>query len=993
MRTIFSRFFKPKWQHKDAEVRRQALLSLGVSDPEQRAILHTLAEHDPSPAVRLAALRRVDDPSLWRAAAARDPAAEVRESALNRYTRLFAGEGAWPLEDRMRRLAAESDRLAEHILRNGREAALRRAALDRLAREALFVERVLNDEDMELRLAALARIDDKGTLERLLKQTRTRDKRISGAIKERLAAMQAAQARPGLLRQRAVALLGRLEAAYERARSRNEWNDAVTQAQALHAEWEGLRRECEECGLMEVIAEAQPRYDQARTKLEEGYAAYASAQREAEARAALYAPLREEKAALLAAAERLLHDVRECVAPGRSAEDYAARAWAVLRNNWHELDVLPAQEEQDLQVRFAQLAAAVEAELADIAAYRTAASAMSELAEESTRLLESAVVPAAALAQLEQAWENLPRPARRAVPDPMELERNLAQLHERLAIAQAQRAEARQHLQRLVQDMDTAMAAGHTGAAEDIDRQIADALNNWPEAERPALFGDATLRKHGRLRARLRELLGWKHWGGVPAKERLIADMEALRDEIAATPAARVDWRGAAKRIRAAQQDWRKIGTSESERTLWQRFKTACDAAYAPCREHFAAEAQQRDANLTRAVHLCERLESFPLGEPHEFDLPAAENLLRESQQEWQSVAALPAAAREATWQRYRAAIERLRKAGQTARQLNRARKSALIEQVRALPPTGPDSRGGRETVKRAQAEWKTIGPGQGERELWAAFRAACDAWFTAQAAAREARDRDRDQALAARAALCERAEALAATKAQDAHAALCQLAELQAQWRDAPPLGRGEDREVRERWRKAVGQLEARVESVGHERARAAERRLADMTELCAALERIADDMARGTDSGPPSAADIECRWAELAAQATVPGELAGRYAQARDWHARLLGKDQSTASAWHEFQQRNLAAKEELCLEAEMIAGIPSPAEYQGARMAHQVARLGRVMAGEDRMKEGDQALRLRAAWRGLAYTMGREEALQRRFTAALNTLDAAP
>lgn len=984
---IFSRFFKPKWQHKDPDVRRQALSDLDASDPAQRALLQELAQRDASADVRLAALRRVDDPQWWREAAQRDEAPEVRERAWERYVKLFAGEGSWPLEERLSRLASESDRLVEHVLRHGREADLRRAALTRLERESAYAERVLKDEDPAIRLEALARIGDKNTLERLLKQTRTRDKRVATAIKERLAALQAAEERPRVLRQRAAALCGGLDALYERARLKGEWETAAEQA-AMHAEWDALRGECESCGLTDALAEFGPRYDHARARLDEGYAAYASEQAEQRARAALYEPLREEKAALLAAVQRLLQDLGECAAPGRSEEDYAVRAWAVLQNNWRELEPLPPQEEQALQRQYDEIAAAVEAELADIAAYRGASAALIELTQESARLLESTQIDGATLARVERRWRDLPRPARRLLAGAEEFERHVSELRERVSRAEAQRAASREQVRALVRRMDEAMAEGHTRLAEDLDRQIAQALNDLPQSERSAL-GETTLRQHGRLRTKLRELLGWRHWGGVPAKEQLIEEMEALRAHLNATPAEQIDWPGTARRIRAAQEQWRKIGPSESERDLWLRFKAACDAAYAPCRERFDTEAQQRAESLARAVALCERLEAFPVdAQPQETDVHGAERLLNEAQREWRNVGSLPSSAREAAQRRYRAAVERLRKARQTAREHNRERKAALIEQVRALTPAGEDARTGRNAIMDAQAAWKSIGPAQGERELWTAFRAACDAWFEGQDAARAQRQREKEEALRLRTQWCERAEALAA--AADPETARQELAELEAQWRDAAPVPKGEDRALRERWRKAVAHLEKRGKDAARRRTHEAQDRLDALARLCGELERRADAAARAkAASGSTPDEEIERRWQELAAQERVPAQLAERYKQARGWLARLRGGDETAVGSWREFQQQCRRAKEELCLEAEIAAGIASPPAYQEARMRYQVARLARVMTGEERADETEREQRLRMAWIALAHVPGEEETLAPRFNAALDAL----
>jgi hypothetical protein len=68
--------FKPRWQSKDAAVRREAVAS--VDDPALRAALPQLTREDPDPGVRLAALRRLADPGLAQGLAHDDADPTVR---------------------------------------------------------------------------------------------------------------------------------------------------------------------------------------------------------------------------------------------------------------------------------------------------------------------------------------------------------------------------------------------------------------------------------------------------------------------------------------------------------------------------------------------------------------------------------------------------------------------------------------------------------------------------------------------------------------------------------------------------------------------------------------------------------------------------------------------------------------------------------------------------------------------------------------------------
>ena len=75
--------------------------------------------------------------------------------------------------------------------------------MQRVEREALLGDIALNDKDAGLRVAAIERITQKSTLERVAKNARTKDKRVSGVAREKLEKLAAEADRPARLQQRA----------------------------------------------------------------------------------------------------------------------------------------------------------------------------------------------------------------------------------------------------------------------------------------------------------------------------------------------------------------------------------------------------------------------------------------------------------------------------------------------------------------------------------------------------------------------------------------------------------------------------------------------------------------------------------------------------------------------------------------------------------------------------------------------------------------------
>ena len=205
--------FKPKWQHKDAAIRR-----IAVQEAQHQALLHELpriAREDEDHRVRLAALRRVNDFSLYRDRAGNDPDPALRSVARTQYLGMLCGELPAELEinARLRELGIiEVNEDIEHIAIRAKDIVLRRAALERVTRASLIADRAVSDPDAGLRQIALERISDTALLVRIAEKTRKTDKLISRLARERADAQRIAGGDNAAIVARAQALCERIEA-------------------------------------------------------------------------------------------------------------------------------------------------------------------------------------------------------------------------------------------------------------------------------------------------------------------------------------------------------------------------------------------------------------------------------------------------------------------------------------------------------------------------------------------------------------------------------------------------------------------------------------------------------------------------------------------------------------------------------------------------------------------------------------------------------------
>src|SRR5262249_34931966 len=147
-----------------------------------------------------------------------------------------------------------------------------------------------------------------------------------------------------------------------------------------------------------------------------------------------------------------------------------------------------------------------------------------------------------------------------------------------------------------------------------------------------------------------------------------------------------------------------------------------------------------------------------------------------------------PADKAQELWERFSAIRDALRTRSDEWLDANLQKKRELCAHVAEVG----ESTAWNETadlIKRAQAEWKEIGPGphRHTQPLWQQFREPCDRFFARREAHFERMDVDRQGNATRKRSLCDKAEAL--QDSTDWDAATDAFKALQAEWkRTGPP-------------------------------------------------------------------------------------------------------------------------------------------------------------------------------------------------------------
>ncbi|GAB2781344.1 hypothetical protein GCM10027040_04330 [Halomonas shantousis] len=767
MSGFFRRFFPPRWQHRDPEVRCQAVARLDPQQDEDMTRLEQLAS-DPDARVRRAALARIEDPERLLALLPSHGSQELRERLLQ----LLCGGIETPSLALRQSLIAHLDdqELLNTVALKGDNLQLRLAALERLESETDLIRQASDNGIAAVRHAAAERITSETGLAQLAREAR-RDKQVARLARERLNRMRADEADAEAMRVERQRILEAME-----AQARQPWEPlyAARYRHLLRA-WETLADAPSAEQEQRFYAASQRCHKIMSDHETEGHA-LAEQQRQrddaAQARQALIETLEDTLEGLRRSRQLSAQDVDTL----RAQRRLHSERWQTLSDR-HPPD--------------AEIAERYTRALHDIATIIDAWDRADAHAEELRQALEGPREELeASLARL--AWpEELPPPS------------GIARARERLQQQQSPAATPATDTQALRDDLEQLEAQLDRGAFKDASRlyrSLRQRFDHLDAASRQA--HEATLKRQG---ARLAELRDWRGFVAGPKRTQLIEAIEALAADTG-TPEAERD-----RRHRQLVKEWKSLGDAATTAELATQFRAASDrihAQLAPWREALDAKRQQ---HLEAREALCEQLEAL-LSQPNpEADPDALRQIRDRAREQWQRLTPVPRDQARAIGQRFgkiRHELQRLidQRAGEIA-----AAKRELIEQARELLASDSPAARRAEQAKTLQNRWRTLGraPKGEEQLLWREFRSLCDHIFAARDAEREDRTQRAQQRLDAMQALIERLDAWQPTRS-DEHAVLdTAIAEAEA----LEPLPGRRSIGMRRRWQGIIRTRRERLE------------------------------------------------------------------------------------------------------------------------------------------------------------------------------------
>jgi DNA repair protein SbcC/Rad50 len=879
---IFSR--TPLHRHSEPA---QRIVGLDQLSPTSEELVHLLAE-DPSQEVRIAAAHRCADLGALATAWTNEPAPGVKNAIANTLAALLAD---CEDSDAVRAVLARpaiTDSIRADIAHKARDPERRRTAIEGIRNEDALIEIALSAEHAETRLTAAEHVKTPDALRRLADAARNRDHGVHRLARQRIEAIK------DRLGQSSVAdsILTQLEELEHKP------GPILTEMVELNRRWQALD--------LGADAERAARFDAARRTLQ---ARLDREQEELKAKLRFEQMLKEWEQSLESRAQSEHFDAlrSELAAHRHAAQRYGLGSALALLDDAQSRLATWEQEREKL------------------------AEAEALVVEAEKMVADTTIDPGT----LPERWQALDRSLR--TPELTRRFETALIVVEQRRLAHVQHAQqevagARAHIHALLHTAEHALAAGQLREARTAVDQIR------PLRAAAGTLPKPTIQRLGRLVQQLVELERWQSFGQQNARMQLIERAEAA--------AALQDPRKIAQEVQQLRNEWKALDQQYAgvPKSLWERFDSACEKAYAPAAKYFTElNAQRKQARQQREQFIAQAAAHAPtlLTEPR--DWRAMERWLRETEQAWRATELGSLEPR--LWKKLdtelKAAIAPVRDALGAARDEAKACRQQLIEEVNALAGKALE-RDAPSQVKAIQAKWqehaKTITLAQrDERALWEQFRAACDAVFKTRQDKRSEDDARKQAGRRTLEDICVQLEKLAQA-ADKSDQDLRRLSrELQDQWRKQLPPREPALRDLEARFRKAAAGVETALAIRARSRQSAVWDALAAKERLC---ERLDAQVLAGEPTEPADAPALPTdeEWAALPALTPAwDKKLLAR----RDAALKALA-DPGAAAAYVKRIDKEAAARRDGLLELELLLGLDSPPELQAERLALQVKQL---------------------------------------------------
>lgn len=896
--SLLSRLFKPK-----APETLESQLS-HIASLDSHECLTIAQDANQVNALRVAAINKLPfDTALLQLATSKQPS--TIETAARKRVGALLEQGELTLDTLAAQVPDQSTLVALCNYAGG----VSGAVIERIDQEDILLDIAQNSPTTQLRQAAAERIQGREALEQLQKVAKQRDKSVYKLVKTKLDVFKAEEAEQARHNREAQALCQQLLQLNKR-----EPDDIFyARLQQVDKQWQQL--------LDRVDESLRQSYAQARNHCQEKIAALEAEQ---QALAAQSAAQQQSKQAVHDVQDKLRKLLTQWLAsPSPISEEnplstlLEQQQAALLAAQNHGIEL---NREQALAVQLQAAGERLQEQIFTLGSLTTLCAQLAETLDNE---------PAADIEQAEKLIAGIQATltVTQSVPDitPVEIieecRTQIKRYRDRQS-AQAQQKRKQLHdLTQLVRKGQWAVNNGHVGRSRAILRDI-EALYNLIEAVPEPLTP-----KLEQLKADMEKLGDWHEFAVTPKKQALVKDMQALITTEQPLPER-------AKQVQKLQDAWRELckGGQNQDAELWEAFQAAAQEAFAPCKDYFAAQAEEREQNAERRNALLEQLRKYDRAYNwDQADWKEVEKTLKLAREAWVSYWPVPRKAIKSLQAEFDLLLDQFYGRLNEHYEQNKQKKADIVNRAEALLEQ-TDTQQAIEQAKQLQTQWQSVGHcrRKDDQALWKAFRGHCDQIFAKRQEENAAQQEERKAVQLEAETLLAKLEAILALQGREFFTAKADIDQISADFQNISELPPGQGKKtLLQQYYDTLEKIQKKTELELRHAARQSWLDLLELSDLIRRFELSAIEKQDGTELKQriDNAISEQQKW---------PGNTYSSLEK------RLESAEQCGAADLDaQLEQLRL-----LCIRSEISNNLESPAGDKELRMAYQVQQLQQGM-----------------------------------------------
>ncbi|MCU7837224.1 MAG: DUF349 domain-containing protein [gamma proteobacterium symbiont of Taylorina sp.] len=951
LQPFFGFIGKNNWKSRNPQVRKRAVQEIPVSDQET---LGKIAMNDSDESIRSIAANKLNDLDLLQTIIIKCNSETVKQSAQIRFFQLLCGM-KHPIPDydiREKMIhGSRNPELLEFVAANADQASLREMTIKKISRDPLLGDISLTDDNQKIRQIAAQQISKRSTLERVVKNSRRKDKRVYKIVKSKLNTLIEDEKRPLLLAKEVIDICDKLEKLHKR----NLLQQEKTTFDNYVKRWSEISQFAND--------KITQRYNNINLKITISINGLENKhKKEHEADIILNRILTELSLAvdeLLISKEKIEREASDTKSPKEIAAD-------------KENVILELGREWDSQISLLQ-------NKEKIKHYNNQFFSILELSESTSSLEESSEADSlnklqSITAQLESISESSGFILQKTVTTLQEkfnqqienhhLDNELIsaekveslklrfasickRLDEKLLIQQQNINQLKEQIKNdsnLIQsNIDNGFVSKSNKLLQSLLKQIDKSyyLSNY---EKNNYHNELKT-----LQLQLGELSSWQNWAHDNERENLLIKAVDLFEQAKENNNLDSEYKDITAQVKDLRQQWKKMRSHTAD-DLWKKFNTACNSIYELCIPFIEQQEKERNENLRKKEALCEQLENYIISmkwpaddgiisnsEGQDINWIQVDKITKQARKEWSEIGLVDHNSHKKINHRFEHSMQIIRNELNKGWQINLQKFEDLITKTEALHPFIEDDL--FESINKAkqyQQQWKTIGSVSSyqRKKIWKRFRAACDVIFNKRQESIDKKNSQNDEIIREKEAICENLEALNQQPLPKKDLEIA-FSDIRYIWAEIQSQPKSSGKALNTRYKQAEKEYFNKLDQLHLEEQQEQLHRIIKKAQICTEIEVMISSETINEDEYDDLSRQLTQQWKAIRPlSSSLESDLSIRFKQA-------LEVLQSGASAEQKQStiQNELNLKQEFCLKFEILTAKESPAGNESARMKMQV------------------------------------------------------